>query len=146
MIAEPEPSIGGTVVPRLLTAAAARVYCTSAWHRVREIFETTLAGAPIYTVSSPRDLQVPELRRVVDQYFRGTGIDAVERIKLFKLIWDALYSEFAGRHALYERNYAGNQEQQRLDPLTWAEARGDAGRYRALVDECMAGYDLDGFV
>lgn len=146
MIADPEPSIGGTVVPRLLTAAASRVYGTSAWSRVREIFETTLAGAPIYTVSSPNDLRNPELRRVVDQYFRGTGIDAHDRIKLFKLIWDALYSEFAGRHALYERNYAGNQEQQRLDPLTWAEARGEAARYRALVDECLAGYDLDGFV
>lgn len=146
MVADPEPGIGGTVVPRLLTAAASRLYGTNAWDRVRELFETALAGAPIYTVSSPKDLQNPELRPVVDRYFRGTGIDAEARIKLFKLIWDALYSEFAGRHALYERNYAGNQDQQRIDPLMWATARGDADRYRALVDECMAGYDLDGWV
>ena len=146
MVADPEPGIGGTVVPRLLTAAASRLYTTNTWNRVREIFETILAGAPIYTVSGPSDLRNPELRPVIDRYFRGTGIDAEQRIKLFKLIWDAMYSEFAGRHALYERNYAGNQDQQRIDPLNWAVASGAADRYRALVDACMADYDLDGFV
>jgi 4-hydroxyphenylacetate 3-monooxygenase len=145
MVADPEPGIGGTVVPRLLTAAASRVYGTNSWDRVREIFETTLAGAPMYSVSGPADLQNPELRPVIDQYFRGTGIDAEPRIKLFKLIWDALYSEFAGRHALYERNFAGNQDQQRIDPLNWAIASGDADRYRSLVDDCLDSYDLDGF-
>lgn len=145
MVADPEPGIGGTVVPRLLTAAASRVYGTNSWDRVREIFETTLAGAPMYSVSGPADLQNAELRPVIDQYFRGTGIDAEPRIKLFKLIWDALYSEFAGRHALYERNFAGNQDQQRIDPLNWAIASGDADRYRSLVDDCLDSYDLDGF-
>jgi 4-hydroxyphenylacetate 3-monooxygenase len=146
MVAEPEPGIGGTVVPRLQTAAAARLFNTNAWSRVRELFECYLAGAPIYTVSSPADLAAPDLRPTIDRYFRGTGIDAERRLKLFKLVWDALYSEFAGRHALYERNYAGNQEQQRLDVLGWAEARGDADRMRAMVDDCMADYDLNGWV
>ena len=146
MVADPEPGIGGTVVPRLLTAAATRLYATNSWDRVREIFETALAGAPIYTVSGPADLQNTELRPYIDRYFRGSGVEAEERIKLFKLIWDALYSEFAGRHALYERNYAGNQDQQRIDPLNWAVARGATDDYRALVDECLSGYDVDGFV
>ncbi|MGI9594507.1 MAG: 4-hydroxyphenylacetate 3-hydroxylase family protein [Acidimicrobiales bacterium] len=145
MVADPEPGIGGTVVPRLLTAAASRLYTTNSWSRVREIFETVLAGAPIYTVSGPADLRSAELRPTIDRYFRGSGIEAEERIKLFKLIWDALYSEFAGRHALYERNYAGNQDQQRIDPLNWANANGASDRYRALVDSCLADYDLAGF-
>jgi 4-hydroxyphenylacetate 3-monooxygenase len=145
MVSDPEPGIGGTVVPRLQTAAATRLYATNVWDRVRELYEVHLAGAPIYTVSSPADLANPELRPTIDRYFRGTGIDAEARIKLFKLVWDALYSEFAGRHALYERNYAGNQDQQRLDPLRWAVERGDAARFRQLVDDCLAGYDLDGW-
>ncbi len=57
-----------------------------------------------------------------------------------------MYSEFAGRHALYERNYAGNQDQQRIDPLNWATTRGDVDRYKALVEQCLSGYDLDGFI
>jgi 4-hydroxyphenylacetate 3-monooxygenase len=145
MALDPEPSIGGTVVPKLQTAAANRIYMTNAWHRVREIFETTLAGAPIYTVSSYRDLQAPELQEVIEKYYRGTGLAGAERIKLFKLIWDAMYSEFAGRHALYERNYAGNQDQQRLDALNWSYSRGDADRYRNLVEQCLGDYDLDGW-
>ncbi len=145
MVAEPEAGIGGTVVPRLQTAAAARLYATNAWSRVRELFETQLAGAPIYTVSSPADLASPELRPIIDRYYRGSGLDALDRVKLFKLCWDALYSEFAGRHALYERNYAGNQDQQRIDPLNWAATRGDLDRFKGLVDDCLAGYDLDGW-
>ncbi len=146
MALDPEPSIGGTVVPRLLTAAASRLYATNCWHRVRDLFEAYLAGAPIYTVSGPKDLLNQELRPDIDQYFRGTGMDAEARIKLFKLIWDGMYSEFAGRHAMYERNYAGNQEQQRLDALRWAKERGDADRYRTLINDCMASYDLNGWL
>jgi len=142
---DPEAGVGNSVVPKLQTAAAARMYMTSAWSKVREIFETILAGAPIVTVSSNMDLKVPELSPVIERYFRGTGLPAKERIKLFKLIWDALYSEFAGRHALYERNYAGNVEQQRLDILRWSDARGDSDRYKAAVDACMSDYDVEGW-
>jgi len=112
---------------------------------VRDIFETTLAGAPIYTVSSVRDMHTAELQPLIERYYRGTGLPGPERVKLFKLVWDALYSEFAGRHALYERNYAGNQEQHFLDALRWSYARGDAGRYCDLVDQCLSDYDLDGW-
>ena len=145
MVYEPEPGIGNTVLPRIQTAAASRVYTTRSWHRVREIFESILAGAPIYTVSSVRDLQTPELTGIIDRYYRGTGLAGPERVKLFKLIWDALYSEFAARHALYERNYAGNQEQHFLDTLRWSYVRGDAKRYRDFVDQCLSDYDTNGW-
>ncbi|MBI1878803.1 MAG: Pyoverdin chromophore biosynthetic protein pvcC [Chloroflexi bacterium] len=145
MVSDPEPGIGGTVVPGLQTAAASRIYTTRAWHRVREIFESVLAGAPIYTVSSVRDMRVSELQPIIDRYYRGTGLAGPERVKLFKLVWDALYSEFAGRHALYERNYAGNQEQHFLDAWHWSQVRGDAERYCALVDQCLNDYDLAGW-
>ena len=35
------------------------------------------------------------------------GSTAVEGVKLMKLLWDAVGTEFGGRHELYERNYAG---------------------------------------
>ena len=93
-----------------------------------------------------RDLGTPELAETIERYYRGTSLSGPERIKLFKLVWDAMYSEFAGRHALYERNYAGNQDQQRLDILRWSEQRGDTAGYRALVDECLASYDTHGWL
>lgn len=145
MALDPEPGAGESVVPKLQIAAANRLTMTNAWRRVHAMFETSLAGAPIYTVSSIKDIKNPELRPLIDRYYRGTGLDAVDRIKLFKLVWDAIYSEYAGRHSLYECNYAGNQDQQRIDALTWCHARGDAQRYKDLVDRCLADYDLDGW-
>ncbi|MEZ4632023.1 MAG: 4-hydroxyphenylacetate 3-hydroxylase N-terminal domain-containing protein [Deinococcales bacterium] len=145
MVYDTEASVGTTVVPKLKLAAAARLLGTNTWHQVRDIFETILAGAPIYTVSSYKDLKVLELESSIEAYYRGTNLAAHERIKLFKLIWDALYSEFAGRHSLYERNYSGNQDQQRIDVLQWSNQRGDSAACRELVDACLADYDLDGW-
>ncbi|MCB1744383.1 MAG: Pyoverdin chromophore biosynthetic protein pvcC [Gammaproteobacteria bacterium] len=145
MVMDPEPGIGESMVPRLQVAAANRVLMTNAWEKVRQCFEVVLAGAPSFTISSVADLHAEALAPTIARYFRGTGLSATERLKLFKLVWDALYSEFAGRHALYERNYAGNQDQQRLDVLQWAESRGDADRYRELVDRCLSDYDEHGW-
>lgn len=145
MIHDPEPSLGGSVVPRLEYAAAARVYTNLAWDRIRQIYERILGGAPIINVSSTRDFRNPELRPLLDRYLRGTGLSAEERSKLYKLVWDAMYSEFAGRHGLYELNYAGNHEQKFLDPLFWAEQRGLMGDWKTLVEECLEQYDLEGW-
>lgn len=145
MVSDPEPSLGGSVVPRLEYAAAARVYTNFAWDRIRQIYERILGGAPIINVSSYRDFLNPEVRPILDRYLRGTGMTAEERSKLYKLVWDALYSEFGGRHGLYELNYAGNHEQKYLDPLQWAERRGFMQQWKALVDECLNQYDLTGW-
>ena len=62
------------------------------------------------------------------------------------LVWDALYSEFAGRHGLYERNYAGSKDIQRLNTLQFARMRGEVDAYKGLVDQAMSDYDANGWV
>lgn len=145
MARDPEPSLGGSVVPRLEYAAAARIATNFAWDRVRQVFERTLGGSPVLNISSYRDLENPDLRPIVERYMRGTGVDATERSKLFKVIWDSMYSEFAGRHGLYELNYAGNAEQKYLDVLNWANNRGLTGEFTGMVDEFMSHYDVTGW-
>ena len=44
-----------------------------------------------------------------------------------KLLWDAVGTEFGGRHELYERNYAGNHENTRVELLSAQVASGGAG-------------------
>ena len=39
-----------------------------------------------------------------------------------KLLWDAVGTEFGGRHELYERNYAGNHEDIRIHAMLNAAA------------------------
>ncbi|WP_367436860.1 4-hydroxyphenylacetate 3-hydroxylase family protein [Streptomyces celluloflavus] len=145
MAYDPEPGSGGTVVPRLEHASAMRMYNAQVWDRVHELFETTLGGAPLAVPSSGRDLTHPELRPLIDRFYRGADTSATDRIKLLKLVWDAIGTEFGGRHELYERNYSGNGEQVRLDALKWATRRGSLARYEALVQECLDDYDVEGW-
>ncbi|MDQ3404770.1 MAG: 4-hydroxyphenylacetate 3-hydroxylase family protein [Actinomycetota bacterium] len=145
MAFDPEPGSDGTVVPRLEYASALRMQNAQVWARVHELFETTLGGAPLAVPSGGRDLANPELRPLIDRFYRGAASSALDRIKLFKLIWDAIGTEFGGRHELYERNYSGNGEQIRLDALRWATNRGSLARYEELAQECMDDYDIDGW-
>ena len=83
---------------------------------------------------------------MLDRFVRGSGgVSAVERVKLMKLLWDAVGSEFGGRHELYELNYAGSHEEIRRYALFGALASGQAEQWKALADTCMAEYDLAGW-
>ena len=62
-----------------------------------------------------------------------------------KLLWDAMGTEFGGRHELYERNYAGNQDDTRIHLLRGAEAQGTTDELMSFVDTCLGEYDLDGW-
>ncbi|MGH3341471.1 MAG: 4-hydroxyphenylacetate 3-hydroxylase family protein [Carbonactinosporaceae bacterium] len=145
MALDPEPGANGTALPKLEYASALRMYATQAWARVHELFESYLGGAPILTPSTYRDLKNPDLRRVIDRFYRGSDSSAEERIKLFKLVWDAIGTEFGARHELYERNYSGNTEQIRLDALNWARRRGHLEELTGFAQQCMDDYDLDGW-
>ncbi|MBX9766130.1 MAG: hypothetical protein K2X47_02575, partial [Bdellovibrionales bacterium] len=146
MAFDPETATGGRVVPRLEYASALRMYNAQVWGRVHELFETNLGGSPLVVPSSARDLQNSELRPMIDRYYHGADISALERIQLLKLAWDAIGSDFGGRDELYERNFSGNGEQVRLDALKWANRRGSLARYEGFVQECMNDYDLNGWV
>ena len=145
MARNPDPWIGDTVLPNGDTGLAYRVFATTAYPRVKEIIEQDLGSALIYLNSHAVDFK-SEIRPVLDKYVRGSnGYDAVERVKLMKLLWDAVGSEFGGRHELYERNYAGNHENIRLEVLLAATATGAVDEYKGFADRCLAEYDLDGW-
>ena len=89
---------------------------------------------------------MPELRPLLDQFVRGSNnYSAEQRVKLMKLMWDAIGSEFGGRHELYERNYFGNHESIRFETLMVAELTGASARYKGFAEACMAEYDLNGW-
>jgi 4-hydroxyphenylacetate 3-monooxygenase len=66
-------------------------------------------------------------------------------VKLMKLMWDAIGSEFGGRHELYERNYFGNNESIRFETLMVADGTGASARYKGFAEQCMSEYNLDGW-
>jgi 4-hydroxyphenylacetate 3-monooxygenase len=146
MARNPTPWTEGYLLPNLEYGLSYRVMAHIAYPKIKEIIENVLASALIYMPSSALDFKVPELRPFLDQYTRGSnGYTAEARVKLMKLMWDAIGSEFGGRHELYERNYFGDHETIRFQTLFAAEAGGAAQRYKSFAEQCMAEYDLDGW-
>lgn len=142
----PIPGPSGTVLPNPEYGSAYRALAPTAWTKIKTIIEDVVAGGLIVMPSSAEDFKNPELRPYLDQLYRGSnGYDAVAKVKLMKLLWEVIGSEFGGRQELYERNYAGNNEQIRMDVLNMAQATGAAQEYKGFVDKCMSEYDLDGW-
>ncbi len=142
----PVPWRDGAVLPNPLYGMAYRWFMQTGYPRVREIVLQDVASGLIYLNSSAEDFGNPEIRPYLDKYLRGAnGADAVERVKVMKLLWDAVGTEFGGRHELYERNYAGNHENTRIELLTAHEASGRLDNYKAFVEQCLGEYDLAGW-
>jgi 4-hydroxyphenylacetate 3-monooxygenase len=134
------------VMPNYEACLAYRNLYADAYSRIRNLIHKMVAAGLIYLPSGVADFEQPELRPYLDKYVRGSnGIDAIDRVKLLKLLWDAIGSEFASRHELYEINYAGSYEQGQLDAYKYAVGTGLMEQLKATVDQCMSDYDQYGW-
>jgi 4-hydroxyphenylacetate 3-monooxygenase len=146
MVRDPKPWIGDYVLPNMDPGNAYQIIATMAYTKVKYIIEQTVASGLIYLNSHALDFKNPEIRPYIDRYMRGSnGYKAEERVKLMKLLWDCLATEFGGRHELYEINYGGSTEEIRRYCLFGAQASGNADRFKGFAEDCMAEYDLDGW-
>jgi 4-hydroxyphenylacetate 3-monooxygenase len=146
MVRNPMPWVDGYLLPNLEAAFAYRVMAPDAYVKIKDLIEKDVASALIYLPAHAADLKNPEVRTYLDRFVRGSnGYSACDRIKLMKLLWDAIGTEFGGRHELYERNYAGNHENIRIETLGAATAMGVTEQMKAFAERCMAEYDLDGW-
>ena len=135
------------VLPNVHSVMAYRMTMGVAYPRIKEIIEQLVSSGLIYLPASGRDFESEEIGHYLHKYVRGShGIEAVDRTKLMKLLWDSIGTEFGGRHELYERNYAGSHETVRFEPLFLAQDAGIAADMMEFVEGCMAEYDVDGWV
>jgi 4-hydroxyphenylacetate 3-monooxygenase len=75
--------------------------------RMLEIFREMAGAAFITLPSSDADFANPEIAADLERYMRSGSSDAKTRVKLMRLIWDFLGSEFGSRHQQYEKFYGG---------------------------------------
>ena len=142
----PVPWVGDAVLPNAQSGSAYRVFAGDAVARIKEIVEKIVPSSLIYLPSSAKDFKNPAIEPYLKRFVRGSyGIDYKERIKIMKLLWDAIGTEFGGRHELYEYNYAGNHEDIRIHALLNAKGSGAFDGMIALAEQCMADYDEDGW-
>jgi 4-hydroxyphenylacetate 3-monooxygenase len=142
----PMPWRNGALLPNPQYGLAYRWFMQIGYPRIKEIVQQDVASGLIYLNSSVEDFQNEDVRPYLDKYLRGShGVEAVDRSKVMKLLWDAVGTEFGGRHELYERNYAGSHENTRVELLAAQTANGQLDDYKSFVEQCMAEYDLDGW-
>jgi 4-hydroxyphenylacetate 3-monooxygenase len=101
---------------------------------VREI----LSGSLLQLPSSVEELRQTESLADMQRYVRWPAADGVERIKLLKLLWDLVGSEFGGRHLQYEMFYAGQPAVVKMK----ANAAYDWPAADQIVQACLDGYDI----
>jgi 4-hydroxyphenylacetate 3-monooxygenase len=75
--------------------------------RMLEIIREMAGAAFITLPSSNTDFDNPEIAADIERYMRSGSADAKTRVKLMRLIWDFLGSEFGSRHQQYEKFYGG---------------------------------------
>ena len=86
---------------------AALNFCTQNYSKLIDTLRE-LCGDGVFQMPASVDVMLdPELRKQFEQFWKTPQLGALERIKLFKLAWDMVGSEFAGRHQQYEKFYAG---------------------------------------
>lgn len=75
--------------------------------RALSILRDLAGGGVLQVPSSVQDMTSPQTAPDIERYVQSPGVPAQERVKLFKLAWDIVGSEFGGRHHQYEMFYAG---------------------------------------
>lgn len=140
------PWKGGMIQPDQQFAGAYRVMNQLAMPKIKNIIEQVVASGLIYLNSHVSDFKTPEIREYLDTYLRGTGgITAEERVKVMKMLWDAIGTEFGARHELYEINYIGSNDVTRQTNLFGAKGKGLLDEWKAFAQSAMDEYDLNGW-
>ena len=98
---------GGLMSVNRRTMYAALNWCVEMHSGLIDILRE-LSGGGIFQM--PASLSVtrdPTLSATFDRYWRTPQLSATDRARLFKLVWDLVGSDFAGRHLQYEKFYVG---------------------------------------
>ncbi len=103
-----KPSPNGVWSPHQFYLAAANLRAPRIYPRLIEIIQTLAAGGFFYAPTEA-DLANAELRPQLDKYVSGRpGVNARERIALFKLAWDVCGDGFGSRMLQYAKFYSGD--------------------------------------
>jgi 4-hydroxyphenylacetate 3-monooxygenase len=98
----------GFATPNRRIMYAALNWCQENHTGIVDTLRTLLGGYPMVMPASIDVVTDDGLRDRFERWWKTPSIEAVERHKLYKLAWDIVGTEFAGRHMLYEKFYAGS--------------------------------------
>ena len=103
--AQAAPSVDGVLLPHWETLNAARNWYPKISQRFPEIIRKFCASG-LMALPGEADLEVAT--EDIAKYLQGKSLTGSERIRLFKLAYDASITGFSGRQALYEYFFFGD--------------------------------------
>lgn len=104
--AKAEPTGHGTIRPAWEPVQALRYHIPKFYERMVQV--TQVLGAGGLLINPAHADLTSERADDIARYYRGADLPAAERIRLFKLAWDATGTQFGQRQLQYERYYAGD--------------------------------------
>jgi 4-hydroxyphenylacetate 3-monooxygenase len=131
-------SYRGYYVPDRSLLCTAQVIAQTTYPEIVEAIRSLSGGGMIMVPSSQADFEMPETRAIIYKTQRSPTTTTENRVKLMKLAWDAVGSEFGSRHLQYEMFYSG---------APWV-TRGNSFRFydwdgvKGAVDEFMESYGI----
>ena len=119
---------------------AALNWCTENHSMIIEMLRELMGGG---VFQMPADVSVMEddgLRQKFEQFWSTPFMESLDRMKLYRLAWDLVGSEFAGRHTSYEKFYAGSHfvvRNHSFREAPWEE-------FHAIADRQLDAMDVPG--
>lgn len=130
---------GPYFVPDRSLLCTAQVVAQTTYPDIVEAIRLLSGGGMIMVPSSDLDFANDETADIIARTQRSAISNSHDRVKLMKLAWDAVGSEFGSRHLQYEMFYSGAQFVTRGNSFRFFDWDG----CKAPVEDFMASYDLD---
>jgi 4-hydroxyphenylacetate 3-monooxygenase len=130
--------VGPYFVPDKHLLYSALVLAQQLYGKIISTLRELSGGGVIMLPSGIEDFANPELARIIDKTQKSPVYSSEDRVKFFKLAWDAIGSEFASRHSQYEMFYAAPNfvnKGHSFRTYDWKSATG-------MVDTLMNSYAL----
>lgn len=130
---------GPYFVPDRHTLYTAQVLTQQLYPRFVTALRELAGGGMIMLPSSVKDFASPEIADLIGKTQQSPLAGAEDKVKFYKLAWDAVGSEFGSRHQQYEMFYAGATfvtKGHSFRTYDWDEAQD-------LLDRMLASYDLE---
>jgi 4-hydroxyphenylacetate 3-monooxygenase len=129
---------GAYFVPDRQMLYGAQTMTQQLYAKIINALRELAGGGMIMLPSSVKDFDNPDLARLIGKTQQSPAAGAVDKVKFYKLAWDAVGSEFASRHAQYEMFYAGAT----FVTKGHAFRTYDWQKSAALLDKMLSSYDL----
>lgn len=98
---------GAYFVPDRHMLYAAQVLTQQMYPKILNSLRELAGGGMIMLPSSIADFENPEIAALIAKTQQSPAANSHDRVKFYKLAWDAVGSEFGSRHHQYEMFYAG---------------------------------------